>query len=96
MRVYISEVIKPMHDIRGKGYEQLHDPNDWTHSQNFGQAMKSINSWGVVYRSVRDTEGECIAALRPPAVSIPQQGPHLSYVWDGKTITKVYEKRLFK
>lgn len=96
MRVYMGNVIKPMHDVRGDGYEQLHNPDDWTASQAFGQAMKTINSWGIVYRSVRDAGGECIAALRPPAVSMPKQGAHLSYVWDGVGITDVYRKTLLK
>lgn len=96
MRVYIGEVIKPMHDIRGDNYDHLHIPDDWTASQRFGQEMKAINSWGIVYRSVRAPGGECIAALRPPAVSIPKQGPHLSYVWDGEIITHVYKKQLIQ
>ena len=96
MRVYIGEVTKPMHDVRGTGYEHLHDPDDWKPSQAFGQEMKAVKSWGIVYRSVRDPEGECIAALRPPAVSIPKQGPHLSYVWDGSKISGVYKKTLIR
>ena len=94
MRVYVGKVIKPMHDVRADGFEPLHNPDDWTASQAFGQEMKAINSWGVVYRSVRDPGGECIAALRPTAVSIPKQGAHLSYVWDGVRITDVYRKTL--
>jgi len=96
MRVYMGNVIKPMHDVRGDSFEQLHNPEDWKASQALGQAMKVINSWGIVYRSVRDAGGECIAALRPPAVSIPKQGAHLSYVWDGLGITDVYRKILVK
>lgn len=96
MRVYMGKVIKPMHNVRGGGYEHLHNPDDWSASQLFGQEMKTINSWGIVYRSVRDAGGECIAALRPPAVSIPKQGAHLSYVWDGAGITDVYRKTLLK
>lgn len=94
MRVYIGKVVKPLHDVRGEGYEELRSPDDWTPGQAFGRTMKSINSWGIVYRSVRHPGGECIAALRPPAVSIPRQGPHLSYVWDGRQITAVYQKTL--
>ena len=96
MRVYIGEVAKPMHDIQGDGYVHLHAPNDWTPGQKFGRLLKDRNSWGIVHNSVRDPGGECIAALRPPAVTIPQQGPHLSYVWDGKYISNVYEKTLIK
>jgi hypothetical protein len=96
MRAYIGEVAKPMHDIRGDGYEHLHQPDDWTASQVFGKAMREIKSWGIVYRSIRDPGGQCIAALRPPSVTIPRQGPHLSYVWDGNSISQVYEKKLLK
>ena len=94
MRVYIGEVVKPMHDVRYEGYEHLHDPDDWSESQNFGKSMRESESWGIVYNSVRDLDGQCIAVLRPPAVSIPRQGQHLSYVWDGVTISDVYEKTL--
>jgi hypothetical protein len=94
LRVYMGEVAKPLHDVRGAEYGHLHDPNDWLPSQAFGLEMRAVRSWGVVYRSVRDPGGECIAALRPPAVTIPRQGPHLSYVWDGTRIVRVYKKTL--
>lgn len=96
MRVYVGEISKPLHDIRVPAYDALHEPNDWRPSQAFGFAMRGARSWGIVYRSVRDPNGECIAALRPPAVSIPRQGPHLSYVWDGTRIIHVYKKMLIQ
>lgn len=96
MRVYIGEVIKPMHDIRDERYQALLNPDDWQASQAFGQQLKTNNAWGIVYPSVREPGGECIAALRPTAISIPRQGAHLSYIWDGRIISKVYEKRLIE
>lgn len=96
MRVYVGEVAKPLHDVRGPEYGHLHDPDDWRPSQAFGLEMRAARSWGLVYRSVRDPGGECIAAFRPPAVTLPRQGPHLSYVWDGTRIVRVYEKRLIQ
>ncbi|MES9905428.1 MAG: RES family NAD+ phosphorylase [Sedimenticola sp.] len=95
MRTYVGEVAQPMHDIR-IDHDELHDPDTGTYSvtQAFSRDMMKVNSWGIVYRSVRYPGGECIAALRPPAVTIPRQGPHLSYVWDGSRIVHVYEKRL--
>jgi len=96
MRVYIGEIAKPMHNIQSDKYSDLHDPDDWKPSQSFGQYLKEINSWGIVYNSVQDPCGECIAALRPPSITIPHQGPHLSYVWDGTCISNIYEKRLIK
>lgn len=96
MRVYVGEVAKPLHDVRGTEYGHLHDPHDWRPAQAFGQEMRAVRSWGMVYRSVRDPGGECMAALRPPAVTIPRQGPHLSYVWDGTRIVRVYAKTLIQ
>jgi len=96
MRVYIGEIAKPMHNIKADRYEYLHHPDDWTPSQILGQFLKDMNSWGIVYNSVRDQGGQCIAALRPPGITLPRPGPHLSYVWDGKHIAKVYEKNLIK
>ncbi len=94
MRVYVGEVAQPFHNIRGTEYTYLHGPDDWRPSQAFGSEMRAALSWGIVYRSVRDPGGECIAALRPPAVTIPRQGPHL--VWDGARIVGVYEKTLIQ
>jgi hypothetical protein len=93
VRAYIGEILKPLHDIR-RGYDELHNPDieQYPTAQEFGRRLRDLASWGLVYRSVRAPGGECIAALRPPAVSIPRQGPHLSYVWDGAGITRVYEK----
>lgn len=95
MRTYVGRVLKPLHDVRGPAYSELHHPDDYRPSQRFGARMRARHSWGLLYRSVRDRGGECIAALRPPAVSIPHQGPHLRYVWDGRMqrITDVLEVR---
>ena len=93
MRVYFGEVVKEMHDVRDMTtYADLHDPDDYSKSQAFGLEMKKANSWGIVYQSVRDPDGQCLAILRPPAVSFPRQGKHLAYVWDGTKISDVYEK----
>jgi len=95
MRAYIGKIVHPMHDIR-HGFGDLHDPDISTYplTQAFGQKRRDEHSWGIVYRSVRHPGGECIAAFRPPAVTIPRQGPHLSYVWDGSSIVRVFEKKL--
>ena len=45
-------------------------------------------NWGLVYRSVRHAGGECIAAFKPQAVSIPVAGAALAYVWDGERISE--------
>ena len=94
VRAYVGEIARPLHDIRD-GHAHLHDPDtdNYPVPQAFGRALRERGSWGVVYRSVRDPGGQCIAAFRPPAVTLPRQGAHLSYVWDGTRISRVYEKR---
>ncbi len=91
MRTYVGEFARAMVDIR-IGNEDLHNPASWTMAQQYGQNLKNSNAWGLVYRSVRNSGGECVAVLRPPAITIPRQGPHLSYVWDGSKITDIYKK----
>lgn len=85
MRAYVGEVALAMHDIRGPSFEALHDPNadDYSSSQAFAARWRTQGSNGLLYRSVRYPEGECIAAFKPKAVTIPKQGPHLKYFWDG-------------
>ena len=96
MRAWVGTVCKPLHDVRGSEYEALHDttprPEHHPLAQSFGIMARAMDSWGLLYRSVRHPGGECIAGLRPPAVSLPTQGAHLVYVWDGERITHAYEK----
>ena len=92
MRVYVGRPVKTLLDVRGSQYDFLHEPDDYERPQRFAKPLKQEGAWGLVYRSVRHEGGECIAAFRPPAVSIPMHGPALAYVWDGERITRVYEK----
>jgi len=92
MRAYVGRPLKPFLDVRGMKYDALHDPNDYSAAQAFAKPLREAGEWGLVYRSVRHEGGECIAAFKPQAVSIPIAGAALAYVWDGERISKVYEK----
>ncbi|WP_328287115.1 RES family NAD+ phosphorylase [Legionella pneumophila] len=46
----------------------------------------------MLYPSVRDLNGLCMAVLRPPALTIPIQGCHLRYIWDGEKISDIYKE----
>jgi len=89
MRMYESRVNQPMHDIRSNSYRKYHDPDIYQESQQFGKKLRELQSWGVVYNSVRDHNGQCLAAFRPKAVSIPNPIAHLRYIWDGNAIVDV-------
>jgi len=92
MRAYVGKPVKPFLDIRATRYAALHDPDDYATPQKFAQPLRERGHWGFVYRSVRHAGGECIAAFKPQAVSIPTAGAALAYVWDGERVNKVYEK----
>lgn len=95
MRVYIGKVNCPLVDIRSKEFHLLVNPDAENYStpQQFGAIQKHNNAWGIIYPSVRNPAGECLAILRPPAITIPTQSSHLSYRWNGNKIDAVYEKR---
>ncbi|NBA93670.1 RES family NAD+ phosphorylase [Pseudomonas sp. R5(2019)] len=88
LRTYVNKVVKPMHDIRS-GFAHLHapDPACYGPAQAFAKSLRSDQSWGLLYNSVRAQGHECIAAFRPPAVSIPVQGKHIRYVWEARSQT---------
>lgn len=98
MRQYINKVALPMEDVRGEGFEFLHDSDDYSDSQAFAADRRERGSHGLVYRSVRDPGGECVAVFRPKAVTIPVQGCHLRYIWSGfhKRIVSVLTVDEFK
>lgn len=92
MRAYVGRPAEPLKDLRAPRFKSLHDPDDYSKSQAFGKIHRDLGATGFVYRSVRHEGGECIAAFKPKAVSVPTAGSALAYVWDGRRITRVYEK----
>lgn len=92
MRAYVARPVQAFVDVRGPRFNHLHDPDDYAPSQAYAKPEREKGHWGLVYRSVRHEGGECIAAFKPQAISIPVAAAALAYVWDGERIGKVYEK----
>lgn len=91
MREYIAKVKQPLVDITSKHDEILNpDPNFYHQSQMFGKKIHDEKQWGLLYPSVREKEAWCVAIFRPKALTIPVQGHHLKYIWDGVRISDVY------
>lgn len=92
MREYIANIKKPLVDITSNHYSNLlnPDPDFYNQSQEFGKQIHDEKQWGLFYPSVRNNGGLCMAIFRPPALTIPTQGCHLKYIWDGSHITEVY------
>jgi hypothetical protein len=94
MRVLVADLDQTLHDLRGMqgAYANVYDSDDYSASQSLGHRIRAQNSWGIAYDSVRDQGGECVAILRPPALSNCRQERHLCYVWDGERIRSIYRK----
>jgi RES domain-containing protein len=93
LRSYIADVQAELHDIRGPGWDAVHDPDDYRASQRLARSLRVRGSWGIAYRSVRHAGGECVAAFKPRAIRLPVvQGAHLTLHWNGREIDQWYEK----
>jgi hypothetical protein len=96
MRVYQADVSARLHDIRAmtKSHPELYDLDNYSAGQALGAQLKANGSDGLIYQSVRDTTGTCIAVYRPKLISKCRQTSHLRYYWDGNTIADIYERRV--
>ncbi len=91
VRMLVGRVDEMFRDIRGGRFGSLHDPDEYATSQAFGRRVRDAGENGVVYDSVRNMGGQCLAALRPKAVSIPIQGAHYEYHWNGAAFDKYWQ-----
>jgi hypothetical protein len=98
MRVYAVDLDAELHDIRTmrESHPAFYHSSSYGVSQELALQLRENGSGGIVYRSVRDEDGECTAVFRPRLLSNCRQERHLCYVWDGKTISTIYEKRSFE
>jgi hypothetical protein len=82
MRVYLADFSARFHDVRGRKGELYH-PRSYAASQEFGRCVLEAGGNGIVYRSVRHPEGECLACFRPALVRHVRAGGHYEFQWIG-------------
>lgn len=88
MRCYKCKVDALLTDLKDE--ESVQTPDDFQPAQAIAYKLKQSNSMGILYRSVRNPEGLCVAALRPKALTPPAvQSGHYQFHWNGKEITHV-------
>jgi len=92
MRVLVAGIDAELHDIRRSRLPDVYDPDDYRASQAFGRGLRERGSGGIVYRSVRHADGECVAAFRARVVRpLPRGDSQLLYHWDGTRIDRYYD-----
>ncbi|MEM5384224.1 RES family NAD+ phosphorylase [Paraburkholderia phymatum] len=66
-------------------------PNDYAPGQTLGRAIREAGAPGIVYPSVRDADGECLAAFRTMLLRDCHHAAYLEYNWNGSTVDMVFE-----
>lgn len=66
-------------------------PQDYSASQALGVAARHAGHAGIVYPSVRDPHGECLAAFRTTLLSQCHHAGYLEYNWNGSRIDIMFE-----
>lgn len=90
MRTLFSEHVDARFADLRLGYPAEHDPDDYSAAQARGAAIRKTGTLGIVYRSVRDPGGICLAVFKPKAIPVPRQGAHLHYHFDGQRIDRFF------
>ncbi len=76
---FLADFRGEFHDIRGDSrFGECLDPDSYTASQKLARELLDKGSAGIVYPSVRLSEGTCIACFRPALVNNVRKGGQVS------------------
>jgi RES domain-containing protein len=90
---YLADFRYEFHDVQGDpDYADCLDPNSYAASQALGLKLLTHGSAGIVYPSVRHTDGVCIACFRPPLVLNVREGPMVTFTFVDAEMTAVVIK----
>lgn len=93
-RELVGSVDHRFHDLRrgDPRWVRYLDPDDYGPSQAFARRLRAAGSNGLVFPSVRDPGGSCLAAFWPDVVGLPKPGRLLAYHFDGEAIDLVRDE----
>jgi RES domain-containing protein len=82
---YVADFSAAFHDLRhARGFRACLDPRSYVRSQALAERLLRADSLGVVYPSVRDPGGTCVACFRPALVSNVRRARTYRFTWKGK------------
>lgn len=92
-----ADLLPPVHDLRATALPaadlgEVYHPDHYGAGQALGRALREAGSPALVYDSVRDAGGQCVAVFVPRALANARSAGHLGLHWDGRRITHWYEK----
>lgn len=93
MRLYSVKVDGEAVDLRAAALLEpgIVDPGDYSVAQGIGRRLRGDGASGILYPSVRQAGGECLAALRTRILRDCLHAAYLEYNWNGQAIDAVYE-----
>jgi hypothetical protein len=91
MSEYQAAFDTSFHDIRiqDSRFTNCYSPASYDAAQKLGHLLLESNSNGIVYRSVREATGTCLACFRPQLVKNVRLGAHFEYKWSGTSTPRV-------
>jgi len=82
---YLADFSGEFHELRNDArFAACLDPNSYVASQGLAGQLLKANALGVVYSSVRYSEGTCLACFRPAVVTHVRAGVHYQFTWSGQ------------
>jgi hypothetical protein len=83
---YAADFSAEFHDLRqSKRFAKFLAPETYVASQQLAEELLARGSLGIVYPSVRNSGGTCIACFRPALVTNVRKGVTYRFVWSGET-----------
>ena len=87
---YLADFGAELHDMRGDDrFTDCLAPDSYVASQSLAANLMSLASMGVVYPSVRDAAGTCIACFRPTLVGNVRRDVAVRFTWSGTPVPAV-------
>lgn len=83
-RVLVGSVDRALDDVNA--VPDVRHPHDYTASHVEGRGLWAAGSDGLVWDSVRMPGQRCIGIFWPDAITIPVQGRHYCYHWNGMRV----------
>ncbi len=91
---YLADVSANLHDLRENSrLAACLAPDSYVASQRLAARLLNAGSLGVVYPSVRQTGGTCLACFRPAIVTHVRRDATWRFIWNGGLLQSVVRQR---
>jgi len=90
---YMADFSAAFHDLRKGGGQAYLNPKSYVSSQALAERLLDAGSLGIVYPSVRQADGTCLACFRPPLVANVRRDATYRFTWEGHAPPTIVRQR---